>query len=80
MTKEQVKIIETALCFYHSHCVNQVTRKRGPTNLKPGYTMSAQYKERMETAQDQKNEWHLKADEVYETIYQFDQIASTLIT
>ena len=78
MNTDQLKIIEEALMYYHGHCCNQATRKRGVQKMKPGQTMLASYKRQQERAQEQRDQWSKKADEVHDTLYAFDNEKSKL--
>lgn len=80
MTKEQINIIEKSISFYHSHCVKMAVMQRGVNRPRPGETMKAAYKTKIENAESKREEWSKKAAEVLDTLYQFDKEAIKLIS
>lgn len=80
MTTDQIKLIETAMGFYFSHCVKMAVMQRGVRNPKPGETMTRAYKTKMENAEEKRETWNALAKEVKEVIFQFDQNAEKLLT
>lgn len=79
MEKNQINLIEQAISFYHSHCVKMAVMQRGVNRPRPGVTMTRAYKTKIENAEQKREEWSKKAEEVKETIFLFDQQSEKLL-